>query len=114
MNKPRNKRIPTNCAICDKPVKPTKYGVYNKTCGEECKIKFLSKIGRENIKPGHIKMMDIPKRIKLMELREQGKSFNQIAPIINTTRQNTWLLHKKITDHGYTLANLKDLYEQST
>lgn len=47
MNK-RNKRIPTNCAICDKPVKPNKHGLYNLTDNKDCQSKLISINSKRN------------------------------------------------------------------
>lgn len=56
---------------------------------------------------GHIKQMDIDKRIKILELRNQGLSFNKIGDILGSSRQLVWILHSRIVKHGFSLEKLK-------
>lgn len=48
----RNKKLPTNCAICSEPVKPNEKGIYNLTCGKTCQSKLASLNASRNVKLG--------------------------------------------------------------
>lgn len=56
---------------------------------------------------GHIKQMDIDKRIKILELRNQGLSFNKISDVLGSSRQLVWILYNRSIKHGFSLEKLR-------
>lgn len=61
----RNKKIPTNCAICDEPVKPDKNKYYKQTCCPAHYHKLISRNSSRAVKNGRI-----PRAIKIWIKKE--------------------------------------------